>query len=85
MRLARRLRALERDLVACVEAGQSPVVLREGDGRGSFCITVRLEALGASHRATLSAAEYELLCQLPRAAQVLGVPALRPSSAPTPK
>jgi hypothetical protein len=72
LRMARRLRALQRDVTRCLEAG-GVVSLHTGPGHGparelELCIAQKV----GTHRAFLSKEELELLRELPGLARALG-------------
>lgn len=61
LRIARRLRSLERDLVAQAAAGLRPRVTRVPDGEGVVSVEVEYRNLHGRRTAYLTAEEFEML------------------------
>lgn len=64
MKLSKRLRALQKDITVCKDAGGVPRVTRSGD-EGSVKVEIALEHLKSKRLTTLDEAEFELLRMLP--------------------
>jgi hypothetical protein len=73
LKLARRLRALARDVRRCTERGAPPEV-RTDAGAEEVRIALEFDALAARRTAYLSPEEYALLRRVPGMAEVLGEP-----------
>lgn len=64
MRLSKRLRALQKDIAICTDAGGQPRVTRSGE-EGSVKVEIALEHLKSKRLTMLDEAEFELLRMLP--------------------
>lgn len=72
LKTSRRLKSLQRDILACVKEGQRPVVERRVDAEGEVEIELRFEAIQGKRSSRLHGAEFELLCALPGVGEALG-------------
>ena len=65
LRVSRRLKALQKDVLACRDGGGRVTATRGAGPGGEVVVEVRLEKLRSRRTATLETAEFELLCELP--------------------
>ncbi len=65
LRIARRLKALQKDILACHQEGSPARCLRHFDEEGTCRIELRLERIKGSRISMLKHAEFELLTELP--------------------
>ena len=71
LRLSRRLRSLQRDILACFKDGRAArVSRREGDG-GALTVELHFQSIGGWRMSVLQPGEYELLAQLPGVSEAL--------------
>lgn len=79
LKTSRRLKSLQRDILACVQEGERPTVERRVDAEGEVEVELRFGAIKGKRISRLLGAEFELLCALPGVAE-----ALADGEAPTP-
>lgn len=72
MRISRRLRALQRDIAQCREAGGQSYVVATKDEGGAVKVEIHLQHLKTTRLTLLDEAEFELLGQLPGVREALG-------------
>jgi hypothetical protein len=82
LRIARRLRSLQRDILDCCNEGHPPRLVRRRDGKGEHRLLLVLRRLSASRTCALRPGELELLRELPGIDEVLPAPEDEGSSPP---
>lgn len=70
MRVSKRLRALQKDVSACRDAGGTPQVTRS-ENEGEVTVQIVLEHLKSKRTTRLDEAEFDLLKRLPGMADIL--------------
>lgn len=70
---SRRLKSLQRDILACAKEGQRPTVERRTDDAGELEIQLRFDAIQGKRSSRLRGAEFELLRALPGVVEALGI------------
>ena len=81
LKVSRRLRSLQRDILACHAEGGSPRVSRNDGPGGERRIELHMERIQGRRVSLLLEAELELLRQLPGVREALGEPAAETDAA----
>jgi hypothetical protein len=81
LRISRRLRALQRDILACRKEGQAARYSRCADATGTYQVELVLERVKGRRVSVLADAEFELLNELPGVRDALRPTATRPAEA----
>jgi hypothetical protein len=65
MRISKRLRSLQQDIIACRAAGAPVKLVRAQRERGQLILEITMSHLKSRRLTTLDEDEFELLCRLP--------------------
>jgi hypothetical protein len=71
LKVSRRLKSLQRDILALKEEGRRARILRHVDTEGGHRIELQFERIHGRRTSHLQAAEFELLAQLPGVREAL--------------
>lgn len=71
LKVHRRLKSLQRDILTCLEEGRTARLLRRVDAEGEYQLELHLERIQGRRVSMLKDAELELLAQLPGMREVL--------------
>ncbi len=72
LKIARRLRALQKDIVACEKEGRRAVFVRQRDDEGTYQIELRMDRVRGRWTSLLEADEFELLLEMPGMKEIIG-------------
>ena len=84
LKLSRRLRSLQQDILSCQAEGGRPHVSRVQSEAGERRIELHMERILGRRVSHLQDAEFELLCELPGVREALGEPHPRRAAAAEP-
>ncbi len=71
LKTSKRLRALQRDILASLREGLHTVFTRRTDGNGLVTVELTFERVRGRRTSMLRDAEFELLCEMPGVAEAL--------------
>src|SRR5688500_15957374 len=83
LRTSRRLKSLQRDILACANEGQTARFFQKVNAQGEHRIELRLERLSGRRVSLLRDAEFQLLTELPGVKEALRE-STRPEEGPAP-